>query len=152
MNATETLIADFVGQNLTIDIDGETTNLCVISWQAIVQESEAVFAKTIGMTAEEKDAFWNNAPVGALGEIYAYFIGEEDFEQKVDDNEWIPFGLLGLMHGAHNYGFGEMNNDGLLVFDVSDGKADAPEIILLVDGEEKKIAENFNELLIEQVD
>ena len=152
MKKIKKILEKYVEKKLEIEIEGETTNLCIINWEEIVADDLAEFNKTKSMTEIEKNEFWNNKPKGPMEEIIEYFIVDSEFEQKVDDKEWIPFGLLGLMHNAHIYGFAEMNNDGLLLFDVSDGKEDQPEIILIVDGEESTIAENFKELTITKVE
>lgn len=139
------IIEPYLSKRLEVKVNDEKTNLLIIDWTAIEKDHEKVIAKTKNMTEQEKDSFWSHTTTDLMA-ISEYFIIESDYEEKIEDKEWLPFGLLGLDHNPDS--FAEMNNDGLLVFDLTEGDKIDPPVILLTDGECETLAPNFSKLKI----
>jgi len=82
-------------------------------------------------------------------QISEYFM-DEDCEDKIDDDDWFPFGLLGLSHNPDS--FAEMSNRGLLLFNISKKDNQDPPIILYRNSKSKVIADSFSELEISETE
>lgn len=139
------LLFPYLEKDLEIEINGEAESCSILDWEQITADHEEWVKGMDGMTDEEKDSYCNHS-VSDLVNICEYFLAEEEFEQKVDNKEWIPFAVLG-MYKPHIHGYAEMNNSGMLLFDV-EADTENPPVIHITDGEQQLIAANFSELLI----
>jgi hypothetical protein len=140
-------IEPLLNKALTINLNDEEETLTVIDWIEIENEHEALFEKTEDMTEEEMEEFLNNNET-SLMQICDYFM-DDDCLDRVENEEWLPFGLLGLTHKPTS--FAEMGNGGILLFDISEDEAN-PTIILYRDGNEEVLADTFEELVINEVE
>lgn len=141
-------IERYFEKELEIEIDDEIKSISIIDWEEILAKNAEWEKGMEGMTDEQKNDYCNHA-VSDLVNIYTYFLDEEEFVEKVENKEWIPFAVLG-MYKPHIYGYAEMNNGGILLFNIEEDEENPP-IIFIADGEEQTIAENFDTLKIENV-
>ncbi len=146
MESLKRIIEPFISKELEIVIDGVKDNLFVFDWKKIEAEHELIMTKVKGMSEDQLGDFLLENET-ALMQISEYFMDEES-EDKIDDDDWFPFGLLGLCHNPDS--FAEISNNGLLLFDISKKDNDNPPIILYKDSKSKKIAENFSGLEISE--
>ena len=143
------IIEKYLSKELEITINGETESLCIFDWEEILADNEKWEKGMEGMNEEQMDSYFNHSR-SDLVDIYTYFVEEEEHEERIANKKRIPFGVLGMYKPMDN-GFAEMNNGGLLLFDMSTNQ-DNPAIVFLLDGEEITIAESFSDLKIENVD
>ncbi len=136
-------LANYLEKDLEIELDGETESISFLDWSQIIAAHETWVKGMDGMTDEQKDAYCNHS-VSDFATIYQYFLDEEEFEQKVDNKQWIPFAVLG-MYKPYIHGYAEMNHNGMLLFNVEEDPEN-PSIIHILDGEEQEIAGDFYEL------
>jgi hypothetical protein len=140
-------IAPLLDKALLINLFDEEETLHVIDWTKIEEEHEELVSKIEGMSDAEAEAFLNSNE-SALMQICDYFMDDECLD-RVENGEWIPFGLLGLTYRPNDYA--EMGNGGMLLFDISEDEEN-PAIILYRDGNEEVLAENLEELVINEVE
>lgn len=145
---TQKIIEEYLSRELEIIINGESESLCIFDWEEILADNEKWEKGMDGMSEEQKDSYFNHSR-SKLVDIYTYFV-EEEYEESIESKAWIPFGALGI-YKPMDYGFAEMNNGGLLLFDMTTNQDD-PSVIFLLDGEAQTIAERFSDLKIENVD
>lgn len=141
-------LANYLEKDLEIEINGEMESCSILDWNQIIADHEAWVKGMDGMTDEQKDAYCNHS-VSDYVDICQYFLDEEEFEEKVDKKQWIPFAVLG-MYKPHLHGYAEMNHNGMLVFNVEED-AENSSIIHILDGEEQEIVGDFSELDIVEV-
>ncbi len=149
MENLKKLLENYLGKDLQIEIDGEVESCSMLDWNQIIRDNDQWAKGMEGMTDEEKDAYCNHS-VSDFVNIYQYFLDEEEFEQKVDNKQWVPFAVLG-MYKPHIHGYAEMNNSGMLLFNVEEDPEN-PSIIHILDGEEQELASDFSELSITEVE
>jgi hypothetical protein len=147
MNSLKEMIKKYFEKELEIEIDGEIESLSIIDWEQILLD-EIKWEKGMEGMSEQEINDYNNYSVCDYYKILEYFLDEPDFEQKVENKQWIPFAVLG-MYQPHIYGYAEMNNGGMLLFDVEKDETNPP-IIFIADGEEQTLAENFSKLKIKK--
>jgi hypothetical protein len=143
MKHLKDLIEKYFEKELEIEINGETEDLAIIDWDQIILD-EIKWEKGMDGMTEQQINDYNNYEVCDYYKILEYFLDDPEFEQKVENKEWIPFAVLG-MYQPHIYGYAEMNNGGMLLFNV-EADSNNPPIIFIVDGEFETIAENFAKL------
>jgi hypothetical protein len=143
------IIEKYLSKELIITINGKTESLCVFDWEEILADNEKWEKGMEGMTEDQMNAYFNHSH-SDLVDIYTYFVEEEEYEEKIDSKEWIPFGVVGMYKPMDN-GFAEMNNGGLLLFDMTTNQ-DNPAVVFLLNGEEQRIAKTFADLRIENAD
>ena len=143
------LLTNYLEKEFKIEIDGEIESCSFLDWDQLIADHETWVKGMDGMTDEQKDAYCNHS-VSDFVNIYEYFLDEEEFEQKVDSKQWIPFAVLG-MYKPYIHGYAEMNNGGMLLFNV-EADPENPSIIHILDGEEQEISSNFSELEITEVE
>lgn len=131
-------------KQFSIEINGELTPICIIDWEELVNEHQQIVDKNSDKTNEELDQFWAHQSTKMM-EVYDYFLYDEIMEMKVDNNELLPIGLLGLDAKAHNSGFAEVNNNGFVGIDLTLGKLENAPIYFIEEYTMEKIAVNFGE-------
>jgi hypothetical protein len=147
MSSIQETIASFLSKKLEINLINKTYNLHVIDWKTITEEHETMMEKTEGMEDEEVGEFLCDNE-SELMQITEYFMNDA-CDEKVEDDKWLPFGLLGLTHHPHS--FAEKGNSGLLLFDMTKGKNDNPPVILFTKGKAQVIADDFTALNIKEI-
>lgn len=148
MNHLQKLLENYLEKELEIEIEGEMESCSMLDWEQILADHDRWKKGMDGMTEEQKEAYCTHS-VSDYVTICEYFLADEAFEQKVDNNYWIPFAVLG-MYNPHIHGYAEMNQGGMLLFDV-ETDAENPPVIHILDGEAQKIANEFYELILEDV-
>ena len=118
MEAIKKRLHPYLGKDLTIVIDDEIENLIMLDWNALSS--------------------------GDLTDIYEYFM-DDDCIDKVENEEWLPIGLLGLTHSPDSYA--EMSHGGLLLLDLGIDEENPP-VIRFYESEEAAIAKEFGALQI----
>jgi len=147
MEAISKLLKPFVGKPLTVVINDEDENLHVFDWAKLENEHDKIIAKTKGMTEAQMSDFLSHNG-SDLMDIYDYYM-DDDCIEKVENKEWVPFGILGLSHNLDSYA--EMDHAGLLLLDVSEDEA-SPSVVLYLDSEAETVADSFDELEIAESD
>ncbi len=147
MSSIQEIIASFLSKKLEITLQDKTYNLHVIDWKTITDEHETMMEKTEGMEDEEVGEFLCDNE-SELMQITEYFMNDA-CDEKVEDDKWLPFGLLGLPHHPNN--LAKTTNSGLLLFDMTKGKNDNPPVILFTKGKAQVIAEDFKALSIKEI-
>jgi hypothetical protein len=147
METTKDLIEPLLPKKLEIIIHDEKDNIIVIDWAKMEAEHDETMKKVEGMSEDERNDYLSYNETDLM-QIFEYFI-TGDCESKVDDKEWLPFGLLGLCHNPDS--FAEMSNNGLLLFDMTQKDKNDPPVILWYDDESETIAKHFSELKITKV-
>ncbi|WP_027342145.1 hypothetical protein [Hamadaea tsunoensis] len=107
-------IRHLLGQELAVTLGDLTTTLEVVDWAGLRADSEALAARARGLGQDEINALYQGAR-DPVAEIVEYFLFE--YAERVEDGDWLPFGLLGIGCGPESYT--EMTNDGALVFDLA---------------------------------
>jgi hypothetical protein len=147
MDAISKLLKPFIGKPLTVIINDEDETLHVFDWAKFEKEHETMIAKTDGMTDAQRNDFLSHNG-SDLMDIYDYYM-DEDCIEKVENKQWIPFGILGLPNNIDSYA--EMDHAGLLLLDVSEDQEN-PSVVLYLDSEAETIADTFEELEIAEMD
>lgn len=147
METLKETIAPLLDKALLINLFDEEETLHVIDWIQIEDEHDELVDKMEGMSDEEAEAYLNSNE-SALMQICDYFMDDECLD-RVENGEWLPFGLLGLTYKPSSYA--EMGNGGMLLFDISEDEEN-PAIILYRDGNEEVLAESLQELVINEVE
>lgn len=148
MKDLKKIIKNYQEKELEIEIDGEIESCSIIVWEEIVEDHNEWTRKMEGMTEQQINDYCNHS-VSDFVNIFEYFLFDEEFEQKVDENKWIPFAVLG-MYKPHIHGYAEMNNQGMLLFNIEED-LNTPSIVRILDDEHQTIAQNFNTLKISTV-
>lgn len=133
-------------QNLSIEIDGEEYTICIINWDKIVAEHDRVLEENSDKTNEEMDKFWAHTSTKMMS-IYDYFLYDEIMEMKVDNEELLPIGLLGLDASAHTHGYGELNNDGFIAIDLTKSNIMEAPVYFIEEYDQLEIASSFKEFV-----
>lgn len=141
MTDLKKLLFPYLEKDLEIEPEGEIESCSILDWDQITADHYQWEKGMEGMTDDEKNAYCNHS-VSDLVNICEYFLDEEEFEQKVDNKEWIPFAVLG-MYKPYIHGYAEMNNGGMLLFDVA-ANPENPPVILIADGEQQQIADDWS--------
>ncbi len=147
MDAISKLLKPFIGKPLTVIINDEDETLHVFDWAKLEKEHETMIVKTDGMTDAQRNDFLSHNG-SDLMDIYDYYL-DEDCIEKVENKQWIPFGILGLPNNIDSYA--EMDHAGLLLLDVSEDQEN-PSVVLYLDSEAETIADTFEELEIAEMD
>ncbi|MDB5256133.1 MAG: hypothetical protein JWM14_828 [Chitinophagaceae bacterium] len=147
MSNLQETIQDLLNKKLEITLSGKTYNLHVIDWKKIADEHEDVMEQTEGMDDEEVGEFLCDHETELI-QITEYFMNDA-CDEKVEDDKWLPFGLLGLSHHPDHYA--ETNHEGLLLLDISKGKQDHPTVILFKKDKAQIVAASVEELDIRTV-
>ncbi len=147
MDLISKLLKPFIGKPLTVIINDEDENLHVFDWSKLEKEHYKIIAKTNGMTDAQRNDFLSHNG-SDLMDIYDYYM-DEDCIEKVENKQWLPFGILGLPHNIDSYA--EMDHAGLLLLDVSEYEEN-PSVVLYLDSEAETIADTFEELEIAETD
>jgi hypothetical protein len=143
MEAIKKRLHPYFGKDLTIVIDDDNENLIMLDWDSLSKEYAELTSKMKGMTQEQMGDFLQ-ANSCDLMDIYEYFM-DDDCIDKVENEEWLPIGLLGLAHSPDSYA--EMSHSGLLLLDLSVDEENPP-VIRFYESEEAAIAEDFEALQI----
>ncbi len=138
------IIDPFVSQDLIINLFEADDNLFIFNWSALEKEHDKLMNEAGDMDEEGMDEFLSDNE-SKFTQITEYFM-DHDCEEKVEQKQWVPFGVLGLEHSPES--FAEMNNNGLLLFDLTQEDQNDPPIILFKDSKHQVIAKNFAELNI----
>jgi hypothetical protein len=147
MKTIKSLIEPLLSKKLEVVINGEKDNIIFIDWDKIESEHDKTMKKVKDMPEDERNDYLSYNGTDLM-QIFEYFI-TEDCESKVDDKEWLPFGLLGLCHNPDSYA--ELSNNGLLLFDLTQKDKNDPPVILWYDNESQTIAQHFSELKMNKV-
>ncbi|WP_037576468.1 hypothetical protein [Sporocytophaga myxococcoides] len=147
MEAISKLLKPFVGKPLTVIINDEDENLHVFDWGKLEKEHDKIIAQTKGMTEDQMSDFLSHNG-SDLMDIYDYYM-DDDCIEKVENKEWVPFGILGLSHNIDSYA--EMGHAGLLLLDVAEDEEN-PSVVLYLDSEAETIAPSFDGLEILESD
>lgn len=139
------ILQPFTGKNLTLDIHDDTTSLYIFNWQELVEKHNSLIGQMKGMSEEQMGEFLNRNSSDLMA-IYDYFMDEDSIE-KVENNEWLPIGVLGLSYPIDSYA--EMGHAGLLLLDLSADEENPP-VVHFLDSEEEVIAESFEDLAISE--
>jgi len=137
-------IAALLAKPLQITLSGKTDNLYVIDWKKMVEEHEELMEKIEDMEEEEAGEYLVENE-SELMQITEYFMNDA-CDEKVEDDKWLPFGLLGLTHNPDS--FAETGHQGLLLLDMSKGKKDNPPVLLFKGGKAQPVADSLSELTI----
>ncbi|AEV99009.1 hypothetical protein A4D02_10650 [Niastella koreensis] len=143
MEAIKKRLHPYFGKDLTVVIDDDNENLIMLDWDALSREYAELTSKMKGMTQEQMGDFLQ-ANSCDLMDIYEYFM-DDDCIGKVENEEWLPIGLLGLTHSPDSYA--EMSHGGLLLLDLGVDEENPP-VIRFYESEEAAIAEDFEALQI----
>ena len=147
MSSIQEILTAFLSKKLEIKLMDKTYNLHVIDWSAISKVHEEMMEQTEDMEDEEVGEFLCDNE-SELMQITEYFMNDA-CDEKVEDDKWLPFGLLGLTHDPDH--FAETGNSGLLLFDVTKGNQDNPPVILFLKGKAQRIAADFTTLEIKEI-
>jgi hypothetical protein len=147
MDAISKLLSPFLGKTLSLILNDEDETLHVFEWSAIEKEHAKVLEAAKGMTEEQMHVYLDKHRTDLM-DLYDYYM-DDDCIEKVEQREWIPFGIVGLPHNIDSYA--EMDHAGLLLMDVSQN-ADNPSVVLYLDSEAETIANSLEELDIAEID
>lgn len=147
MSAIQDFIDKYHAKKLQINWQGQLENLHVIDWSSIVEEHEALMEQIEDMEDEEAGEFLCDNE-SQLMQITENFMNDS-CDEKVEDDKWLPFGLLGLPHQPEH--FSETNHKGLLLLDLTAEKNSHYPVILFYKGKKQVIANTLDELVIQQV-
>ncbi len=147
MDALKQIIQPLISKKLEININEDKNNLFVFDWQKLLSDHDEVIAKAKGMSEDEMYDFMSANETDVM-QLAGYFMDEE-CEERIENNEWLPFGVLGLNHLPSS--FAETSNSGMLLFDLTSEDLDNPEIILYQELESTFVAKNFSKLAISEV-
>ena len=142
MSKLKETLANLSSQNLEITLSGKVYNLHVINWETIVEEHEEVMEQLEEMDDEEAGEFLSDNETELI-QITEYFMNDA-CDEKVEDDQWLPIGLLGLSHSPDSYA--ETGHSGLLLLDRSKGKQDNPPVILFKDKKVQQVAASLEAL------
>jgi hypothetical protein len=137
-------INNYLFQKLEITLSGKTENLCIIDWNSIVKKHEEVMEQMEEMDDEEAGEFLCDNETELI-QITENFMNDA-CDEKVEDDKWLPFGLLGLTPNPKS--FAEKGHSGLLLFDMTKGNTDNPPVILFKNGKAQTILASFEELAV----
>jgi hypothetical protein len=147
MSNIQESIQHLLSKKLEITLSGKTYNLHAIDWKEIVDKHEAVMEQTEDMDDEEVGEFLCDHETELI-QITEYFMNDA-CDEKVEDDLWLPIGLLGLTHHPESYA--ETVHEGLLLLDLSKGKKDNPTVILFKNNKAQLVANSMSELDINEV-
>jgi hypothetical protein len=148
MEFVKKIIRPLISKKLEININENKTNLFLFDWEKLLSEHDEVIAKAKGMSEDEMYDFMSANETDVM-QLAGYFMDEE-CEERIENNEWLPFGVLGLNHSPSS--FAETSNGGMLLFDLTSEDLNNPEIILYQDLESTFVAKNFSKLAITEVE
>ncbi|MGN6647115.1 MAG: hypothetical protein ACTHJT_11350 [Cytophaga sp.] len=137
------MLQPVTGKNLNIVINDNETNLYIFNWPELSEKHNALVVQMKGMSEEQMGEFLSHNSSDLMA-IYDYFM-DDDCIDKVENNEWLPIGVLGLSYPVNN--FADMGHAGLLLLDLSADEENPP-VIHFRDSEEDVIAESFRDLQI----
>lgn len=141
-------IASLLTKRLQITLSGKIENLQVIDWKAIVEKHEALMEKIEEMEDEEAGDYLIDHE-SELMQITENFMNDA-CDEKVEDEKWLPIGLLGLPDDADN--FAVIKNSGLLLLDRSKSKTEVTPVIHFYKGKVQTVASSIEELQIKTLD
>ncbi|GAL83971.1 hypothetical protein MYP_1199 [Sporocytophaga myxococcoides] len=136
-----------MGKPLTVIINDEDETLHVFDWSMLEKEHDKIISKTSGMIESERSVFLEHNR-SDLMDIYDFYL-DEDCIEKVENKQWIPFGILGLSSNIDSYA--EMDHAGLLLLDVSEDQEN-PSVVFYLDSEAETIAACLEELEIAETE
>ncbi|MBC7485576.1 MAG: hypothetical protein H7282_02340 [Cytophagaceae bacterium] len=147
MSTLQETIENLSSKKLEITLSDKVYTLHVINWETIVAEHEEVMEQIEEMDDEEAEEFLSDNETELI-QITEYFMNDT-CDEKVEDDQWLPIGLLGLSHSPDSYA--ETGHGGLLLLDKSKGKQDNPAVILFNEGKAQTVAASWNELEIKEI-
>lgn len=147
MSTIQEFIQHHVSKKLQITLSGKTDNLYVIDWKTIAEAHEEMMEQTEDMDDEEVGEFLCDNE-SELMQITEYFMNDA-CDEKVEDDKWLPIGLLGLSH--HPDSFAETGNNGLLLLDMTKKNDNNYPVILFQKGKKQLVANSFDELAIQEI-
>lgn len=139
----QSFIDDHISKKLIITIGNENHNLHVIDWRNITEQHDLLMEQTEDMEDEEVGEFLLDNE-SELMQITENFMNDA-CDEKVEDEKWIPIGLLGLPHPPETYTVS--THQGLLLVDMNK-KFDHPPVLLFKKGKAQIIADSLDELKI----
>ncbi|MDF2454465.1 MAG: hypothetical protein K0R51_458 [Cytophagaceae bacterium] len=140
-------IASLMTKRLQITLSGKIENLQVIDWKTIVEKHEALMEQIEEMEDEEAGDYLIEHE-SELMQITENFMNDA-CDEKVEDEKWLPFGLLGLPDDADN--FAVTKNNGLLVLDLTKAKTGTIPVLHFYKGKTQVVATSLEELQIEEM-
>lgn len=147
MSKLQETLQDLSSKKLEITLSGKTCNLHIIDWETIAAEHEEVMEQLEDMEDEEAGEFLSDNETELI-QITEYFMNDA-CDEKVEDEQWLPVGLLGLNHSPDSYA--ETGHSGLLLLDKTKGKQNNPTVILFKNGKAETVATSWNELDIKEI-
>lgn len=140
-------ILNLLSKKLEVTFGDQTHTLHVIDWTSIVTAHEAIMEQIESMEEEEAGEFLCDNETELI-QITEYFMNDA-CDEKVEEEQWLPIGLLGLSH--HPVSYAETGHSGLLLLDKSKGKRNNPSVILFYNKKVQVVAESFAELTIKEL-
>jgi len=144
MSKLQELLQDLSSKKLEVTLSDKTHNLHLIDGAAIEKAHEEVMEQIEEMEDEEAGEFLSDNETELI-QITEYFMNDA-CDEKVEEELWLPFGLLGLSHFPDSYA--ETGHSGLLLLDKSKGKQDKPAVLLFFKGKSQRVADSLEELAI----
>ncbi len=139
-------IASLLSKRLQITLSDKTYSLHVIDWKAIVEKHEELMDKIEDMEDDEAGEYLVEHE-SELMQITENFMNDA-CDEKVEDDKWLPFGLLGLPDDADN--FDTTKHNGLLLLDLSKAKSGIP-VIHFYKGKTVPVATSLDGLQIKEI-
>jgi hypothetical protein len=139
-----TEIGHLIDRELTVDLSDETYDLTAIDWPALLREQEELKARVKDLDDDERSRILQGEP-DPVSDIYEYFLF--GYEDEVESGRWLPFGVVGLSVGNAD-SFAELNNEGMLVFDLTRADGDAAPVLWVREDEVIEVADELAELPI----
>lgn len=147
MSTIQEFIHSHQSKKLQITLSGKTDNLHIIDWKTISETHEEVMEQIEEMEEDEAGEFLSDNETELI-QITEYFMNDA-CDEKVEDDKWLPIGLLGLSH--HPDSFAETGNNGLLLLDLTKETNNTYPVILFKDGKKQVVANSLQDLTIQEV-
>jgi len=147
MTPVEQIIQSYLSKKLAITLSGKTDSLLVIDWKTIVEKHEELMEKIEEMEDEEAGEYLVEHE-SELMQITENFMNDA-CDEKVEDEKWVPFGLVGLAYPAD--GFAETKHNGLLLLDMTKAKTGTVPVIHFHKGKAQTVAASLEELQINEI-
>jgi hypothetical protein len=147
MATVKETIDNLLSKKLIVTLSEKPYTLHIIDWPSMVEEHEDLMEKTEDLSDEEVGEFLCDNE-SKLMQITEYFMNDA-CDKKVEEDKWLPFGLLGLAPDPISYA--ETKHDGLLLLDISKVKQNAPPVILFKKGKSQVVAPSIEVLDIRMV-